>query len=54
MATGGYNIESNEEMYTRAEALAIKFEIEKKDKLNFIEEKVKLWTSECKKSILKQ
>ena len=48
MATGGYKIESNEEMYTRAEALAIKFEIDKKDKLNFIEEKVKLWTSEQK------
>ena len=48
MATGGYKIESNEEMYTRAEALAIKFEIDHKDKLNLKEEKVKLWTSEQK------
>ena len=47
MATGKYKIESNEEMYARA----IKFEIEKKDKLNFIEEKVKLWTSEQKKKV---
>ena len=48
MATGGYKIESNEEMYTRAEAPAIKFEIDKKDKMNFLEEKVKLRTSEQK------
>ena len=41
-----FTMETSEQMYKRAEDLATKYDIEMKDRLNFIEEKVKLWTFE--------
>ena len=46
-----FTMETSEQMYKRAEDLATKYEIEKKDRLNFIEEKVKLWSSDQKVQI---
>ena len=46
--TDSFVMETNSQMYERANALADSYELEKKERRDFVEEKVKIWTAEQK------